>query len=362
MYFDRKVKYLDYVENGERIKGAGFVKIEVRDQVCRMQICVRGLHVTDHYEKQVILTADKQESILCKIKIEGGEGNTGELCMDSERMGRGELRYAQLEEIRIPIAAGKEIRCTWRDKRQAGASKAEAALVEATMDETVDKSVLDVREEVEKTEAAEREVAREQEKTFEQEVAREQEKTFEQKVARNQEETWMGRATYEGVEKNIRKPDVASADILMAEDAKMEKVNLAEKEMTKAQTDSMEESRQILQDDKWSQLVAIYPHIAPFEDEREYLSLGPGDFVIFPSRYYRMVNNSFLLHGYHNYRHLILSRLEIRGEIRYYVGVPGNFYDKEKQVAMMFGFESFECKQEPARSGDYGYYMMRVEL
>ena len=35
---------------------------------------------------------------------------------------------------------------------------------------------------------------------------------------------------------------------------------------------------------------------------------------------------------------------------------------KEKQVAIMFGFESFECAEEPAQAGDFGYYMMRTEL
>lgn len=117
-----------------------------------------------------------------------------------------------------------------------------------------------------------------------------------------------------------------------------------------------------LQDNKWKQLWNIYPHIRPFQDEREYLSVGPNDFVILPYRHFRLANNSFLLHGYHNYRHLILKKLEYKGETRYYIGVPGNFYEREKQVAIMFGFESFECPEEPARAGDYGYYLMRVEL
>lgn len=117
-----------------------------------------------------------------------------------------------------------------------------------------------------------------------------------------------------------------------------------------------------LMEDKWSQVWAVYPHIRPFQDNREYISIGPEDFVLFPASSYRMVNNSFLLHGYYNYRHLILVRTEKEGEALYYIGVPGNFYEKEKQVAVMFGFESFECAEEPAQVGDFGYYMMRTEL
>ena len=117
-----------------------------------------------------------------------------------------------------------------------------------------------------------------------------------------------------------------------------------------------------LQPDKWEQLRSIYPSVRPFGDDREYLRISPGDFVILKDRSYRLANNSFLLHGYFNYKHLILHRSARQGETIYFVGVPGNFYDKEKEVAILFGFESFECAREPAKEGDYGYYMMRVEL
>ena len=114
--------------------------------------------------------------------------------------------------------------------------------------------------------------------------------------------------------------------------------------------------------DKWQQLQAIYPHIRPFEDRREYLLMRPQDFVILPQKYYSLSDNSFLLHGYYNYDHLILSKENRPEGEKLYIGVPGNFYDKEKQVAIMFGFESFEGKQEPARIGDFGYYMIPVEI
>ena len=117
-----------------------------------------------------------------------------------------------------------------------------------------------------------------------------------------------------------------------------------------------------LMEDKWQQIWAIYPHIRPFQDDREYLSISPADFVLLSGEAYRAANNSFLLHGYYNYEHLILTRLEKRGELLYYIGVPGNYYEREKQVAIMFGFESFECGIEPAQPGDFGYYMMRTQL
>ena len=117
-----------------------------------------------------------------------------------------------------------------------------------------------------------------------------------------------------------------------------------------------------MKDTKWEQLSSIYPHIHPFRDAREFLSVGPEDFVVLRERCYQMTHNSFLLHGYYNYRHLLLLRQEAAGQAKYYIGVPGNFYEREKQVARMFGFESFEGAREPAWEGDFGYYLISVEL
>ena len=117
-----------------------------------------------------------------------------------------------------------------------------------------------------------------------------------------------------------------------------------------------------MKDTKWEQLSSIYPHIHPFRDTREFLSVGPEDFVILRERCYQMTHNSFLLHGYYNYRHLLLMKQGTPDQVKYYIGVPGNFYEREKQVARMFGFESFEGVREPAREGDFGYYLISVEL
>lgn len=125
---------------------------------------------------------------------------------------------------------------------------------------------------------------------------------------------------------------------------------------------SVPEQSVSLQPDKWQQLLSIYPQVRPFEDERAYLQIGLGDFVLLSAQSYPLVNNSFLLHGFYSYSHLILARMQDRGGVRYYVGVPGSFYERERRIAVMFGFESFECAQEPAHEGDFGYYMVPVSL
>ncbi len=119
-----------------------------------------------------------------------------------------------------------------------------------------------------------------------------------------------------------------------------------------------------ISENKWEQLQKSYPQIHPFGDERAFLSIEPKDFVILQASYQKLVNNSFLLHGFYNYRHLILGpdkSLREEQEYSFYLGVPGTYFEREKMVAVMFGFEGFECSG-PVEIGKFGYYMRRVEL
>lgn len=124
----------------------------------------------------------------------------------------------------------------------------------------------------------------------------------------------------------------------------------------------MQLSEQELQTDKWEQLRKTFPVVHPIREEEEYLKIAPKDFVIFTEKYQELVHNSFLLHGYYNYKHLILGKKEKEGRVIYYLGVPGTFHEREKTVAVMFGFEAFDGRREPAENGDFGYYLRRVEI
>lgn len=114
-----------------------------------------------------------------------------------------------------------------------------------------------------------------------------------------------------------------------------------------------------IREDKWEQILATYETIHPYGDGRVYVKLEPKDFVIMQGKYQHLVNNSFLLHGFYNYRYLILGKEQGK---EYYLGVPGVFYEREKMVALMFGFEAFDCEGGNTSPGGFGYYLRRVEL
>lgn len=117
-----------------------------------------------------------------------------------------------------------------------------------------------------------------------------------------------------------------------------------------------------LHDNKWQQLCKEYPKVHPFSGKKTFLTIKPEDFIILQQEYQKLVHNSFLLHGFYNYGHMILGKLSEEEEAPIYIGVPGVYYEREKQAARMFGFVGFESTEQPVQSGSYGYYMIEVKI
>lgn len=309
--YERQIRYLDYMENGLRTRGAGFVKLERQDNQCNISLQVSGLYRKDRFTRPFLLLDEQGERELCRLQLADGGIKLYLEHLDCNNLDGQGLKYEQLRGLRIPISEGKEIRCK-----------------------------LEIRE-------VGRPVLVHEEKEIQQVEEQPKEKLQIEEQSKLQKDEFIPlhelASTLE-IQKIEEEP--GTGDIVP--------VKVSEPESAPAES--------TIKDDKWDQLWAIYPHKRPFSDDREYLALGPGDFVVLSERNYKLVNNSFLLHGYYNHHHLILTRIRERNRMSYYIGVPGNFLEREKRTAIMFGFKSFECAIEPAEEGDFGYYMIPVEL
>ena len=465
MFYEKKVRYLDFYRNGERIRNGGFARTEIRGERFRLELTLKGVSAAGRTAGSVILCAGEKELLLGEIRIQNG---CGEFRYE-EDLKRGidgeELEYGELTGIRIPLGEGMEAACRWPAEKRSGAEEGKISVGKETTargffrrkeeKETVSGMALQ-RGEKEAASGGSRQrgeegtgsgvflTGEEKETALESFMQNGEKEAVPEAFMQREEkgttpETFIQRGEKEAVpesfmqseEKGITpetytqrreketvpetymqrgwKETVSEAFMQREEKGTNPETNIqrGEKETVRRDSRFISESETIqgavsqslrssgteteenytrqrteegqevsragtiskkngrtvkLLEEKWLQLSQIYPHIRPFRDERDYLSIGPSDFVIFSEESYRAVNNSFLLHGYYNYHHLILTRMERRGEILYYAGVPGNYYDREKQVAVMFGFESFECAEEPAQQGDFGYYMMRVKV
>ena len=116
----------------------------------------------------------------------------------------------------------------------------------------------------------------------------------------------------------------------------------------------------------WERLQRQYTKVLAFDYDNgcEILSIKPQDIGLLPREIWVFGNNSFLLHGYYNYRHLILARLNNpQGEPRYLLGVPGHYFSNEKYMASMFGFPHFVlARKQPEEDGRFGYWYTDIRL
>lgn len=343
MYFDQKIKYLDYVEEGLRVRGAGFLRLECWGKTCNLILQASGLFEQPQGSYPVYLLGEGREECLGELFLQNGKGRLELRNLSCESLGAAPgMSAAEIEGIRIPLGESRQLVGILRERDVAentqestGESGGDAAATGTMQAEIREAAQLEKREGTTQEEMNEEAVQ-----------------------AHKREGTTQAEISGAGMEQTQVEPNVTRMD----QDAQAAPVVERDEVQDAARREASFTRQANLRPGKWEQLLAIYPPITPFGDARRYLQISPGDFVILKDRSYRMVNNSFLLHGYFTYRHLILHRQNRRGEMVYYVGVPGRYYDREKEVAILFGFESFEGAEEPAREGDFGYYMMRVEL
>lgn len=180
------------------------------------------------------------------------------------------------------------------------------------------------------------------------------------------------------VEQEIKKPNIqvfpqGKAEIKKAAMMKgvqqKNTVEIEKEQKQRAVIEPLNDTMPMMEQDKWKQLCKNYPqvHIYP---EADTVVIKPKDMVILTQEYHELATNSFVLHAYYNYRQLLLLRYHQGMDVTYFLGVPGVYYEREKRIALMFGFEGFENGESrlvnedrrQAYAGCFGYYMKQVNI
>ena len=108
-----------------------------------------------------------------------------------------------------------------------------------------------------------------------------------------------------------------------------------------------------------------FQRVYPFEDHEitDCVRIEPQDIGLLPIDAWVLGNNSFLLHGYYTYHHLIFGKIVTPTGLVYIIGVPGIYKNRESFMARMFGFEYFKCcKVKEEKQGEFGYYYMPIQI
>lgn len=94
----------------------------------------------------------------------------------------------------------------------------------------------------------------------------------------------------------------------------------------------------------WREIFAEENILQPFDDDMMYdcVETKPELMRFSPFSAQNFGQNSFLLHGFYSYGHLLVGKMARPGKSRrYFVGVPGVYNNRERVMAAMYGFENF---------------------
>lgn len=352
--YDKKIVYLDYIERGEKVKNGGFLKWETRENMSRISIQIRGLYPTDTLQGEILLLSKGELHAADSMRLNFGTGEYAAIWRTEDLAGSG-ISLKECDGIVIKISEKRLLKGQWRES----VAKEKPKPAEVTP-ETLPEIVQETAPEVIPKIAAKGAAGSLQE--IEPEIMPMPEKA--EGIEQMQEIVQMETATAAEPQ-----PEPSAQTVIQKSEPSAQTVAQKPEPPKPAPTkpapselhETSVEEKKPLSSDKWEQLNRVFPKIHPFGDDREYLSIKPRDFVILSGKYQGLVQNSFLLHGYYNYGHVILTRVGEKEE-SYYLGVPGVYFDREKQAALMFGFEGFEAGGEKATDGGFGYYMKQVEI
>lgn len=397
IFFQKKIIYLDYVERENKIKNGGVIKWEARGEESRVQIHIRGLYPTDSCRGELMLLSEGEGHPADTIYLQYGTAEYAGIWHNENLAGTG-IPYEGCDGIIIKLSETRFLRGIWRNREKQKAeapetvpqNESEPAMLAAAQTAEEPMAVVQTMGPISAAQTvldAYDDTVLEPQPMPGNEEMRQDEPGVEVQPMPEAEELRQDAAPAGEIQPDLPPHEPATeVPQPMPETEEPQQVEPEAEEQPEPQQaiPPAEEEAQSHEEEpvteapflrsqrkmqagqispnKWEQLNRIYPKIQPFGDVREYLSIAPCDFVILSEHYQEMVQNSFLLHGYYNYGHLILTKIKEGIDDNYYLGVPGVYYEREKQAALLFGFEGFEGDGDAVQDGSFGYYMKRVEI
>lgn len=346
--YRRFISYMYLYENGRKTVNSGFVRVESRNGQCRIHVHMAGLYGPEG-EKNIVymLIRDVDSYIGIAAGILRNGQQTGELDMltDSDHLAGTNYGLDKVSGMVVLSDSGRIYGTRWDDEP-----------LETEYFVSKEQLYDGVMRFPEKVKEAGREKEQEQNgepvpgsmvtRSLAEFNIENNEENRPEKIKENNEEN-RPEAIHEIVEEN------GSEDVKEIIDGN-----------STAQEIKPEKS------DIYEALMERFPRMYPFDDNsiESCVRLDLQDIGMLPMQCWLYGSNSFLLHGYYCYRHLILARMQIsldeehKEKKVYILGVPGTWQHREQYMAFMFGFRNFKpVSRENSGNGAFGYWFVNLK-
>ena len=114
----------------------------------------------------------------------------------------------------------------------------------------------------------------------------------------------------------------------------------------------------------YKKLYSKADYVDAFDDDYFYdcIEVTPQMLSRLPLKDKEIINNSFLIHGYYNFHHLLFGRVcDNENNTNYFIGVPGMYCNRERYMASMFGVSNFKKSHRSDYNNPYfGYWYQEI--
>lgn len=349
--YRRQIAYIYQYDNRMRGRNAGFVKVENRGSQFRIQLYLRHVGGMDHVPVQIFgirrVGKTDQGRLLGELELRDGEGSfVGSetvSCEDEAYSLRGLYLQPKGDDRRY-LAGIWEGTPFDRDQYQ-GEDQSQKRPIPTELQQLAEQS------DPEEPEPPAREQSREE---------------------LNQKELSQGE-TEESVQVKEAVPEEPHQDLAGSSEEAVTAAARAPLAWESGQNDKRFDSP------VWSVLSRRYGQCRPFAEDNgiQCIQIKPMDLNRLAPSFRSLSGNSFVMHAYYRYDHLLLIRMEPEiyarriapggtwgpNKAHYFLGVPGYYHSSDKNLAGMFGFPDFLTASARAGTGEgFGYWYMEVEL
>lgn len=385
--YRRLISYIYEYEGKEKGKNVGFVKIEARNGQCRMNVNVKRMYMGGNAIGVYLLGRDGQKTFLGNMFVRNGNGEFRTMVDigNVEGTGNGMDTYygMTVHDVKNSWRSYKTI---WEDavvpdqgtEAEKGETDAETGPVAAEiLPGSGNKDMVmiasgvakEIEEELEREENAETDTQADADVDTQADAQIDTDMQTDADVQTGAEGAAGGEPA---IEETVMETE--PLEIPKIQEAETGSVQTPEPRMVSPELENPDVLRYLQETEGqtadpeilWQELRKAYPKIAPFDYENgcEVLTIRPEDIGRLPRENWVYGNNSFLLHGYYNFRYLILVRLNrMNDRPRFLIGIPGHYYSNEKYMATMFGFPNFVLsKKQPPNDGRFGYWYTDIKM
>lgn len=305
----RFITYIYAYENTKKAGNTGFARIELRGEECRLEIHLRGVYAAQTHCKIYLFRKQGsgiEGSLIGEMDVRNGAGDFS-VIMKTAHISTSLLSFFEMEGIFLCSEDGRIFMSRWTEGEPL----------------TVDMEHF-IEWKAEQTE----------EKIYAEENPHAEENMYAEENMHVKENMH--------AEKKQQENKIQTAQFDRESDNELRATELPTRNFFP----------QYQWKDIWEQFLKSHPASMPFSEKNiTCIKIELKDIRELPRKYWYLGNNSFLLHGFFNYRYLVLGKIEEDNEDKWFLGVPGIYQNQERVMAIIFGFPEFMPEQVENRFG-----------